>query len=154
MTKLAQETSSNLRAGLEDDLNTAQAQGAIFDMVRAANAAVDAGQLKKNDVPALLAALQQFDEIFSVLKDDDGEKMKSIFDWATAEGLDKEISAELTDAVKSAELSDSAIEKKIAEMDAARKSRNFQLSDTVRAELTAAGILIEITKDTIRWRRK
>jgi cysteinyl-tRNA synthetase len=154
MTKLAEETSSNLRAGLEDDLNTAQAQGAIFDMVRAANAAIDAGQMKKNDVPALLAALEQFDEIFSVLKDDDGEKMKAIFDWATAEGVEKEISSELRDAVKSADLSDSAIEAMIAEMTAARQSRDFPLSDTIRAGLTAANILVEITKEGIRWRRK
>jgi cysteinyl-tRNA synthetase len=154
MGKLAQETSNNLRAGLEDDLNTAQAQGAIFDMVRAANAAIDAGQMKKNDVPALLAALEQFDDIFAVLNDDDGEKMKSIFDWATAEGAEKEISPELRDAIKSAELSDTAIESKIAEMTAARQSRNFQLSDAIRADLTAANILIEITKEAIRWRRK
>jgi cysteinyl-tRNA synthetase len=156
MTKLAQETSSNLRAGLEDDLNTAQAQGAIFDMARAANAAVDAGQLKKNDVPLLLAVLEQFDGIFAVLNDDDGEKMKSVFDWATAEGGDKEkeISPELREAIKSAQLSDSAIEAKIAEMTAARHARNFQLSDSIRTDLTAAGILIEITKEGIRWRRK
>jgi cysteinyl-tRNA synthetase len=154
MSKLAQETSNNLRAGLEDDLNTAQAQGAIFDMVRAANAAIDVGQMKKNDVPALLAALERFDNIFAVLNDDDGEKMKSIFDWATAEGAEKEISPELRDAIKSAELSDTAIDAKIAEMTAARQARNFQLSDTIRAELTAANILIEINKEGIRWRRK
>jgi cysteinyl-tRNA synthetase len=156
MSKLAQETSDNVRAGLEDDLNTAQAQGAIFDMVRAANAAIDAGQMKKNDAPALLAALEQFDQIFSVLNDDDGEKMKRIFDWATAEGneKEKEISTELRDAVKSAELSDAAIESKIADMTAARQARNFQLSDAIRAELTAANILVEITKEGIRWRRK
>jgi cysteinyl-tRNA synthetase len=156
MAKLAQETATNLRAGLDDDLNTAQAQGAIFDMVRAANAAMDAGQIKKNDVAALLAAIDQFDNIFAVLTDDDGEKMKAVFDWATAEGGDKEkeISPELREAVKSAALSDSAIESKIAEMTAARHSRNFQLSDTIRAELTAANILVEITKEAVRWRRK
>ena len=156
MSKLAEETRSNLQAGLEDDLNTAQAQGAIFDMVRAANAAIDAGQIKENDVAPLLAALEQFDEIFSVLKDDDGEKMKSIFDWATAEGTEteKEISPALREAVKSTELSDSAIEASIREMATARQARNFQLSDAIRAELTAAGVLVEITKEGIRWRRK
>jgi cysteinyl-tRNA synthetase len=156
MNKLAQETSNNLRAGLEDDLNTAQAQGAIFDMARAANAAIDAGQMKKNDIPALLAALEQFDNIFAVLNDDDCEKMKSVFDWAVAEGneKEKEISPELRVAIKSAELSDTAIDAKIAEMTAARQARNFQLSDAIRADLTATNILIEITKEGIRWRRK
>src|SRR5215468_4117354 len=50
---LATESANRMRAALEDDLNTAQAQAAIFDMVRAANAAVDAGGVMKKDVPAL-----------------------------------------------------------------------------------------------------
>jgi cysteinyl-tRNA synthetase len=39
-------------------------------------------------------------------------------------------------------------------MKAARSARNFKQSDAIRAELTEAGILVEITKDGIRWRRK
>jgi len=39
-------------------------------------------------------------------------------------------------------------------MEAARRSRNFQASDAIRAELTTAGLLVEITKDGVRWRRK
>jgi cysteinyl-tRNA synthetase len=39
-------------------------------------------------------------------------------------------------------------------MEAARKSKNFAVSDAIRAELTTAGIMIEQTKDGIRWRRK
>jgi cysteinyl-tRNA synthetase len=56
--------------------------------------------------------------------------------------------------VGSGELSDADIEKKIAEMNAARAARNFAASDAVRAELAAAGILVEITKEGVRWRRK
>ncbi len=52
---------------LDDDLNTAQAQAAIFDMVRAANAAIDAGEMQKEDAAPLLGALEKFDEIFAVL---------------------------------------------------------------------------------------
>ena len=47
-----------MTSALEDDLNTAQAQAAIFDMVRKANAPIDSGQLKKDDVAPLLAALE------------------------------------------------------------------------------------------------
>ncbi len=47
ITALAKQTSDRLRAGLEDDLNTAQAQAAIFDLIRATNAAMDNGQVKK-----------------------------------------------------------------------------------------------------------
>src|SRR5260370_34770103 len=154
MQSLAGETIDRMLAALDDDLNTAQAQGAIFEMVRSANSALDSNQIKKSDAAPLLAALEKFDEIFAVLKDDDGPKMKQVFDWATNEGRENDISAELREAVQSTQLSDADIEKKITEMEAARRSRNFKVSDTLRSELTTAGIVIENTKDGVRWRRK
>jgi cysteinyl-tRNA synthetase len=151
---LAAETVARMTSALEDDLNTAQAQAAIFDMVRKANVAIDSGQMKKDDVAPLLAALDKFDEIFAVLRDDDAPKMKAILEWAKAEGRDQEVSQELLHAVGAQGLSDAQIEAKIAEMEAARRSRDFQASDAIRAELTSAGLLVEITKDGVRWRRK
>jgi cysteinyl-tRNA synthetase len=152
--KLANETADRIRTSLDDDLNTAQAQAAIFEMVRQANAAFDANAIRKDDVPLLLAALTRFDEIFAVLEDDDAAKMKKVIDWAPTEGRDKDISSELRDALQSEELSDADIDSKIAAMKAARASRDFQASDKIRTELTALGILVEISKDGIRWRRK
>jgi cysteinyl-tRNA synthetase len=154
MQSLAGEAIGRVRASLDDDLNTAQAQAAIFEMVRSANAAFDGGAMKKDDVAPLLGALEKFDEIFAVLKDDDGPKMKQVFEWAPTEGRGQDISSELREAVQSGQLSDADIEKKIAEMEAARRGRNFKVSDALRAELTAAGIVIENTKDGVRWRRK
>jgi cysteinyl-tRNA synthetase len=151
---LGTETINRMRAALDDDLNTAQAQAAIFEMVRSANSAFDAGEIKKDDPGPLLAALEKFDEIFAVLKDDDGPKMKQVFDWAPTEDREKDISPELREAVQSGQLSDADIEKKIAEMETARRTRNFKVSDALRAELTAAGIVIENSKDGVRWRRK
>ena len=115
---------------------------------------IDGGQIKKDDVAPLLAALERFDEIFAVLRDDDAPKMKTILEWAKAEGREKDVSQELLDSVGTQGVSDAEIEKKIAEMEAARRARNFQASDAIRAELTSAGLLIEITKDGVRWRRK
>jgi len=154
MHSLASETIDRIKSALDDDLNTAQAQAALFEMVRTANAALDAGGIKKDDVPPLLGVLEKFDEVFAVLKDDDGLKMKQVLDWASTEGREKDIGAELREAVQSGQLSDADIEKKISEMEAARKARNFKVSDALRAELTAAGIVIENTKDGVRWRRK
>jgi len=154
MTTLAAETSNRLREALNDDLNTAQAQAAVFDMVRIANAAIDSGGMKKDDVQPLLTALTQFDEIFAVLNDDDAAKMRRVADWARAGGGEDKISPELLEILRSTELSDELINQKVAAMDAARKARNFALSDSIRAELTALGIVIEQTKDGVRWRRK
>ena len=137
MTSLAEQTSKRLRESLDDDLNTAQAQGAIFDMVRAGNAAIDSGDIKSGDIPPLLSVLDQFDAIFSVLQDDDAVQMQRIYEWAKAEGREKDISPELLDIIRSAALSDQQIDAKIEQMAAARKSRDFATSDVIRAELTA-----------------
>jgi cysteinyl-tRNA synthetase len=154
MAQLAEETITKIKSALDDDLNTAEAQAAIFDMLRKANTALDAGEVRQDDVKPLLGALEKFDEIFGVLKDDDQPKMKVILDWARAEGREKEISPELMEIAGSAQLADEQVNQKLAEMEAARKSRNFKASDALRAELTAAGIIVENTKDGVRWRRK
>jgi cysteinyl-tRNA synthetase len=151
---LANETTARMRSALEDDLNTAQAQGAIFEMVRQANAAFDSGEIRRDDVAPLLAALTKFDEIFAVLDDDDGPKMKRVYEWAKEEGREEEISGELQEAFQSGQLSDADIDNKIDAMKAARAARDFKASDGLRAELAAAGVLVEISKDGVRWRRK
>jgi cysteinyl-tRNA synthetase len=154
MTKLAADTIERMKAALDDDLNTAQAQAAIFEMVRAANAAIDAGEMRKDDVAPLLGAIDKFDEIFAVLADDDAPKVKAIIEWAKAEGREKDVTQEALVLAGFGQLSDADIEKKITEMDAARKARDFKRSDVLRAELITAGILIENTKEGVRWRRK
>ena len=154
MQSLATDTVARITAALDDDLNTAQAQGAIFEMVRQANAAADSGGIKKDDIAPLLSALTKFDEIFDVLNDDDAPKMKRVLDWAISEGRDKDISHELREAIQSGKLSDADIDAKIESMKSARSARDFKTSDAIRNELADAGILVEITKDGIRWRRK
>jgi len=154
MQKLATDTVDRMRAALDDDLNTAQSQAALFEMVRQANTCFDTNNIKKDDVPPLLAALKKFDEVFAVLDDDDVPKMKQVLDWALKEGREKDITKELREAIQSGELSDTNIEARIAEMKSARAARDFKKSDAIRAELAEEGILVEITKDGIRWRRK
>ncbi len=154
MAQLAEETVARMKSALDDDLNTAEAQAAMFDMLRKANTALDAAEVRQDDVRPLLAALEKFDEIFGVLKDDDQPKMKATLDWARAEDREKDISPELLEIAGSAQLADEQVNQKLAQMEAARKARNFKVSDALRAELTAEGIIVENTKEGVRWRRK
>lgn len=147
IAKLAQETVEGMRAALDDDLNTAQALAAVFDMVREANAQADAGKLKKGDAAPLLAALGKFDEIFSVLKDDDAPKMQRVREWARGEG-------KLEGEAAPAGLSDAEVDALIAERDQARRARDFKKSDAIRDQLAQARIILEDTKDGVRWKRK
>src|ERR1700730_8833311 len=116
MQSLAADAVNRMKAAFDDDLNTAQAQAAVFEMVRQANAAFDTGAIKQDDVPQLLAALTRFDEIFAVLNDDDVSKMKRVSDWAATEGREEDVSDGLREAVQSGQLSDADIEKKIDAM--------------------------------------
>ena len=153
MAKLAETAEKGMREALEDDLNTAGAMGALFEMVREANTAADRGEVKAGDVPALLAALQHFDAIFDVMRDDDLPKMKAALAWARQAG--REIPAEVAKLIEGeAAMSDADIEKLIADRTAAKKARDFQKSDAIRDQLAAAGIILEDTKDGVRWKRK
>ena len=89
-----------------------------------------------------------------MLQDDEIGKMKQILDWARSENREKDVSSTLLKTVDAQRLSDAGIEQKIAEMERARRSRNFQSSDAIRAELLAAGIVVENTKDGVRWKKK
>jgi cysteinyl-tRNA synthetase len=144
----ATKAKNEMRAGMEDDLNTAYASAAIFDMVREANTLADRGELREGDKATLLEALQQFDEIFAVLKDDDAEKMKVAMEWARSHGIlkDSDVPAE--------GMSDAEITRLIEERNAAKKARDFARSDAIRKQLSDAGIVVEDTKDGIRWKRK
>ncbi len=146
--QLAEKTRAEMRAGMEDDLNTARALGAIFDMVREANTAADRGELRQDDKAPLLAALDQFDEIFAVIKDDDAEKVAKATEWARAHGLLE------SSKLPASTISDEQVEKLVAERTAAKKARDFARSDAIRAQLSEAGIVVEDTKDGIRWKRK
>jgi len=155
ISALAKDASNRITNALNDDLNTAEAQGAVFDMLRTANTALDASEVKQDDAKALLATLDRFDAVFAVLKDDDKEKMKVILDWAHAEGREKEISSELEEVVHVSEQTpDDKIDELINEMEAARKARDFDLADIRRAQLTNASVMVLSTKSGPQWTRK
>jgi len=143
---LAEKTKTEMRASLADDLNTAEALAAMFDLARKANTVADKGELRQGDKEPLLDALRQFDEIFAVLKDDDAGKTARALEWAKSHGLETNIAAN--------SISDAEVERLIAERNAAKKARDFAKADAIRKQLAEAGIVVEDTKDGIRWKRR
>jgi len=146
---LAAETQQEMREALEDDLNTANAMGAMFEMVREVNTLADQGELRQDDKASLLEALRQFDEIFAVIKDDDAEKMDQAREWAKAQG---KLSGD--DATAPPRISDQEAQRLVDERNAAKKARDFARADSIRAQLDTMGIIVEDTKDGVRWKRK
>ena len=114
------------RDAMDDDLNTAQALAAVFEYINETNSAMDSGAFLSGNVADATALLQLFDSVFDVL-----EVTRS------------------ADALTEAE-----VEAKIVERVQARKSKDYKRSDAIRDELAAKGIILEDTKDGIRWKRK
>ncbi len=65
-------------AGLADDINTAVALAAVFDLVRDVNTAMDRGAFLQQDAVRALVAMEKFDAILSLLADDDDEKLAKL----------------------------------------------------------------------------
>jgi len=150
-----QEAAKNARGGffaaLNNDLNTADALAPIFELVRAANAAMDGGQLFAADREAILPVLADFDAVFDVLEDRDAEPTRRALEWAKASGRIGEVAPEL---IAAQSLSDADVEALVAERTAAKKGRNFARADAIRAELAEKGVILEDSKDGVRWKRK
>src|SRR5271170_2405371 len=78
MAARAAEAATQFDAGLEDDLNTAQALAAIFDLVRDANTAMDRGEFRAADAGPVREALARFERVFAVLEYRDAERLRAL----------------------------------------------------------------------------
>jgi cysteinyl-tRNA synthetase len=151
MKAAAQKARADFMESLADDLNTADARAPIFELVRAANTAIDRGQFFVEDREAILRVLADFDAVFEVIDDRDAEPTRRALAWAEQAGRIADVAPEL---LARQALSDEEIEALVQKRQAAKKHRNFALADQVRGELAAKGIVIEDSKEGVRWKRK
>jgi len=138
MTERIAQAAAEFDEGLADDINTARALAAAFDLSREVNIAIDKGQFHQGDVAGVQEFLANFDRVFAVLEDNDGEKLRAL-GYGPASGPND----------------DAEIEALVAERQAARQRRDFAASDRIRKELADRGIMLEDLKDGgVRWKRK
>jgi cysteinyl-tRNA synthetase len=116
-------------AHILDDLNTAAALGVVFDLVRALNALIDAGELGAGDAPAVRETFERFDRVLGVL--------------ALRRAEDEHPPVPVGE-----------IERLIEARREARMARNFGEADRIRADLDGRGIVLEDTAAGTRWKRK
>ncbi len=158
----AQAAIKGFEDSMDDNLNTAGALGAVFDLVREGNTAMDEGKFRDGDRTAYLDVLERWDRVFAMLEDNDHAKLVKF-------GLIKPIEAGTKAETEAAEvqkgngyttpileslLSDEDIEKQIAARDEARRKGDFARSDQIRNDLAKAGVILEDTKSGTRWKRK
>jgi cysteinyl-tRNA synthetase len=151
LQEAAKKAQAEYLASLNNDLNTAEARAPIFDLIRTANTALDQGELKTGDRDAILAVLASFDAVFDVLEDRDAEPTRRALEWAEKSGRMAEVAPEL---LARQGLADEDIDALVAERTLAKKQRNFARADQIRNELAEKGVVIEDSKDGVRWKRK
>jgi cysteinyl-tRNA synthetase len=147
----AERAAEGFCSSLSNDLNTAGARAAIFDLVRAGNAAMDAGSLGAANVTRILEVLRRFDEVFAVLEDRDEEITRAALEWAEREGRLDQAAPELLAQMS---LTDAQIDALVEERAQAKRTRNFARADAIRKELAEKGIVLEDSKEGVRWKRK
>jgi cysteinyl-tRNA synthetase len=124
-----QEASTAFADYVRADLNVAAGLGVMFDLVRALNSKIDAGELRDGDVPAIRDAFERFDRVLGVFS------LRRAEDERPPVPVDE-------------------IEQLIRARRNARSARNFAEADKIRTDLDARGILLEDTAAGTRWKRK
>ena len=114
---------------MSDDLNTPGALGAVFELVRDINAAIDAGELGSGDVPVVREAFDAFDRVLGVIA------LRRTEEAAPPVAVDE-------------------IDRLIEERHAARRRRDFAKADRLREDLDGRGVVLEDTPAGTRWKRK
>ena len=110
--------------GMDEDLNTSIALAAIHNLSREVNTALARKKVKEENQRELLELLERFDTVLNVLGKEEREML------------------------------DSEVQALIDERQEARHRRDFARADEIRVELADQGIILEDTKDGVRWKRK
>lgn len=109
---------------MDDDLNTSAALAAVHNLVRETNIALANEALWEDDKNSILDAIARFDSVFTIFGSDDQQIL------------------------------DHEIENLIEERQTARRNRDFKRSDEIRDLLAEKNIILEDTKDGVRWKRR
>ena len=118
------EALKDFEAGMDDDLNTSVALAAIHEFSREVNTVLAKRRLLEDNKREIMAAIERFDSVLNIF----GQPRR--------------------------EMLDSEIQVLIDERQEARRRRDFARADEIRDELAARGIILEDTKDGVRWKKK
>jgi cysteinyl-tRNA synthetase len=112
------------RKAMDDDLNTAAALAAVHNLVRDVNSIMATNRITAEERSELIGIIGEFNSVLG------------IFDLVEEGSLDDEIEA------------------LVQEREEARAKRDFARSDELRDLLAEKGIILEDTRDGVRWKRK
>jgi cysteinyl-tRNA synthetase len=110
-------------AAMDDDFNTADAIGVLFELVRAINTEMTVGVPSRAVADASLVMVRELTNVLGLL-------------YARRE-----------------ESLDEKVETLIEKRQAARKAKDFQTADAIRDQLKEMGVLLEDTPQGVKWKK-
>ncbi|MBI2107579.1 cysteine--tRNA ligase [Candidatus Woesearchaeota archaeon] len=123
VAKLAAKAEKLFEGSMDDDLNTSMALGQIFDLVKDVNTLMMEGKIGRADAKNVIGAMEDFGSVLGILRDEKKDVL------------------------------DGKLKKMIAERENARKEKDFANADRIRDELRQKGIILEDTKEGVRWKK-
>jgi cysteinyl-tRNA synthetase len=115
---------TEFEAGMDDDLNTSVALAAVHELSREVNTVLARRGLREENKREVIAAISRIDSVLNVFGDPQPQILEA------------------------------EIQTLIDERQEARHRRDFDRADEIRDQLAARGIVLEDTKDGVRWKRK
>ncbi|MBI5229537.1 cysteine--tRNA ligase [Candidatus Micrarchaeota archaeon] len=125
--RLVEKTQRDFENAMDDDLNMPSALSAVFELVKESNKLLAKNKLSETDAKAITLFLEKINKVLGILGY--AEEKQSV---------EKELKK--------------FVEKKIKEREEARRKKNFKKADGIREELKKKGIVLEDTKDGVKWR--
>jgi len=143
VTQLIETGRAGIIAGLEDDLNISEALAALFDLVKDINILVSERRIAGEDARRVIDCVTEIDD----------KLLACLFGEVRVGGsLSAEAKARGSAAVDKG-LPDEEVRAKIEARQKARAEKDFRRADEIRNELLSQGILLEDTKDGVRWKK-
>ncbi len=112
-------------AAMDDDANTADAVSAVFELVKFANTNASA-ENSREYLQKLYGRLQTLCEVLGIILEQEEEVDTELKTW---------------------------VEAMIEERGAAKKAKSFARADEIREELKSRGIILEDTREGVKWKR-
>jgi len=140
-------------AGLEDDLNISESMAAIFSLIKSLNPLLSREEVSKSDAQKVLDLFSSLDEVLAIkpspIRSASG-KIAALTDVSATGAVGTVVKKQPSDVPNQL---DSEIQEKIEARQKARADKDFALADQIRDQLLREGILLEDTKDGVRWKK-
>jgi len=122
--KATKEAMAGMERALDNDLNISPALASLHQLVKEVNISLDRGEVGEANMREIRGVLENFDQITGILPPVEERPL------------------------------DETIRRLIAEREAARQKKEYKKADLIREKLRQMGVILEDTKDGVRWKRE